>query len=121
MSTTYAELRERLKENLDDLTVQLADMQSQVREEGVGYSNHMADAGTEVFEQELDVSLARQLRQNYASVQHALEKFDDGTYGICESCGASIELARLEAIPEASCCLDCQSRRESTRGRESRR
>jgi DnaK suppressor protein len=121
MPITYAELRKQLEENLDDLDQQLTDMQSQVREEGVGYSNHMADAGTEVFEQELDVSLARQLKQSHETVQHALEKFDDGTYGICESCGASIELARLEALPEARYCLDCQSRRETTRGRESRR
>jgi DnaK suppressor protein len=121
MPITYAELRERLEENLVDLHTQLADLQSQVREEGVGYSNHMADAGTEVFEQELDVSLARQLKQSYDAVHHALGKFDDGTYGICESCGASIELARLEAIPEARCCLECQSRRETTRGREPRR
>ncbi len=56
-----------------------------MREDGVGYSNHMADAGTEVFEQERDLSLAKQMQHTYRNVEVALEKFDDGTYGICSS------------------------------------
>ena len=115
MPVTYAELRRRLEEKKGDLRAQLDDVQREVREDGVGYSNHMADAGTEVFEQERDLGLAQQMQQSYKNVLAALEKFDDGTYGICESCGVRIELARLEAVPEAGYCLDCQSRRENRR------
>lgn len=115
MPVTYAELRHRLETKKEELKAQLDDMQREVREEGVGYSNHMADAGTEVFEQERDMGLARRLQTFYDDVRDALEKFEDGTYGICESCGVRIELARLEAAPEARYCLECQSRRENRR------
>jgi len=115
MPVTYAELRRRLEEKKRELRSQLDDVQREVREDGVGYSNHMADAGTEVFEQERDFSLAQQMLQSYKNVDYALARFEDGTYGICESCGARIELARLEVVPEASYCLECQSRREHRR------
>ncbi len=115
MPVTYGTLRERLGQTASRLEEQLADIQSVVREDGVGYSNHMADSGSEVFEQEMDVSVGRRLELAYGDVKRALEKFEDGTYGICESCGGIIEIARLEAIPEARYCMACQSRREMTR------
>jgi RNA polymerase-binding transcription factor DksA len=104
-----------LQDNAEHLRGQLAALQGEVREEGVGYSNHMADAGTEVFEQERDLGLAQQLKTSLSDIERALGRFEDGTYGICESCGTRIELARLEAVPEARCCLACQTRRESRR------
>jgi DnaK suppressor protein len=115
MPVNYAELRRRLEVSENHLRTQVDDIQREVREEGVGYSNHMADAGTEVFEQQLDLGLSRQLQHSHSDVQRALTKFDDGTYGICESCGTLIELARLEVVPEARCCLECQTRLENRR------
>lgn len=115
MPVTYDELHKQLLEQKEQLAAQLATMARSVREDGVGYSNHMADAGTEVFEQARDVSLARQLTRLSEDVEHALRKFEDGTYGICEECGTIIELARLEALPSARLCMHCQSRREGMR------
>ena len=115
MPVTYNELRKQLLVQERDLAAQLEAMEHSVREDGVGYSNHMADVGTEVFEQARDVSLARQLRRSLEDVERALSKFNDGTYGICETCGTIIELARLEALPSARMCMQCQSRREGSR------
>jgi DnaK suppressor protein len=115
MPVTYADLRRRLEEKQVELQTQLADMQREVREDSVGYGNHMADVGTEVFEQELDWGLARHLETLLGRVKDADAKFEDGTYGICESCGERIELARLEAMPEAPYCVDCQTRLENRR------
>ncbi|HOT91045.1 MAG TPA: TraR/DksA C4-type zinc finger protein [Anaerolineae bacterium] len=115
MPANYNELHQVLLEQRQHLLSQLDTIAHTVREDGVGYSNHMADVGTEVFEQARDVSLARQLKRSLESIEHALSKFDDGTYGICEMCGAIIELARLEALPSAQYCMQCQSRREGTR------
>ncbi len=115
MPITYMELHQQLVETEKDLQAQVNNMASIVREDGVGYSNHMADAATEVFEQERDVSLARQLSRSLEDVHRALRKFEDGTYGICESCGTIIELARLEALPAARYCMRCQSRHEAQR------
>ncbi len=115
MTVTYDALHQQLLEKQQHLQGQLEDTESAVREEGVGYSNHMADAGTEVFEQARDVSVARQLKRSLSDVHHALSKFKDGTFGICEGCGSIIELARLEALPSARMCLECQSHREGKR------
>lgn len=48
------------------------------------------------------------------SVRHALTKFDDGRYGVCESCGEPIGLSRLSARPEARFCISCQTNREKS-------
>jgi RNA polymerase-binding transcription factor DksA len=115
MPATYKELQQQLLETEQDLRMQLEATKRIVREDGVGYSNHMADAGTEVFEQARDVSVARQLERSLEDVVYALQKFEDSTYGICESCGTIIELARLEALPSARYCMRCQSRHEAKR------
>ncbi len=115
MPVTYDELHQQLWEQAKELKAQLEALQRSVREEGVGYSNHMADVGSEVFEQARDVSLSKTLRHSLEDVEAALHKFDDGTYGICESCGTIIELARLEALPSARYCMQCQSRHEGKR------
>lgn len=115
MPATYDDLHAQLLQLHTELDEQLSTLDSEVREEGVGYSNHMADAASEVFEQAREVSLRRQLERSFEDVQRALGKFDDGTYGICESCGAPIDLARLEAVPAARYCVRCQTRLEGKR------
>jgi DnaK suppressor protein len=49
-------------------------------------------------------------------LRHALAKFDDASYGLCEACGADIGFSRLQARPEASLCIACQTRRERAQG-----
>lgn len=45
-------------------------------------------------------------------IDHALEKLDQGTYGICEDCGTEISEQRLKAIPFAIYCVECKQKRE---------
>ena len=45
-------------------------------------------------------------------LRHALAKFDDGSYGLCEECGNDIGYSRLQARPEARLCIACQTRFE---------
>ena len=45
-------------------------------------------------------------------LRHALAKFDDGGYGVCEECGGEIGFSRLQARPEARLCIACQTRLE---------
>jgi DnaK suppressor protein len=45
-------------------------------------------------------------------LRHALAKFDDGSYGLCEECGNDIGFSRLQARPEARLCITCQTRLE---------
>lgn len=115
MPKTYDELHEILLKKKKDLERQLTTIESKTSEEGVGYSNHMADAGTDVFEQGRNVGLVRQLTRSLEDVRHALKKFKDGTFGICESCGGIINIPRLEVYPEARYCMPCASRIEGQR------
>ncbi|MGC9357287.1 MAG: TraR/DksA family transcriptional regulator [Anaerolineae bacterium] len=115
MPLTYDEIHQLLLDQEEDLKDQLTTIESEVREEGVGYSNHMADAGSDVFEQARNVGLRQQLQRSLENIQRALGKFEDGTYGICESCGGIIDLPRLEALPAARYCVRCQTRLEGKR------
>ena len=112
MPLTYNELHQLLLEQEQELEGRLVTIKAQVREDGVGYSNHMADAGTEVFEQTRDVVMRKQVQRSLKDVRQALTKFTDGTYGICESCGGRIDIPRLEAVPATHYCLRCQARFE---------
>lgn len=78
----------------------------------VGGGNHMADDGTEAFDQTVGMALKRETKEALQKVERALAKFENGTYGICESCGGRIDRARLEALPHAVYCMECQNRRE---------
>lgn len=78
-------------------------------------SQHPADAGTELFEREKNMTLQRNLQASLQEVNEALHKFDAGTYGICEECGKEIPEKRLVALPEATHCIECQSKLEQRR------
>lgn len=80
--------------------------------DSMGYGNHMADDGTEAFEQSKGLSLQRTIQHRLTAVNDALRKFEEGRYGICEDCGQSIDWARLEALPAARYCIRCQQRQE---------
>jgi DnaK suppressor protein len=54
-------------------------------------------------------------RQEMAEIQAALARIDAGTYGICDTCGAVISLARLAALPMARRCVRCQGLMEKGR------
>ncbi|MCP4542830.1 MAG: hypothetical protein GY832_37385 [Chloroflexi bacterium] len=111
MPFSYERVRQELLEEQTKLKEQLKRLES-VEYESVGYSNHMADDGTEAFEQAVGVALQRKVETSLEEVGHALAKLDNGTFGLCEACGARVDRARLEALPHARHCLACQSRTE---------
>lgn len=76
-------------------------------------TNHPADSGTELFEREKDLALQENLEGMLAQIHDALLKIDEGTYGLCDRCGRPIAEARLEALPYATFCIECQSRLEA--------
>ena len=111
MPFSYERMRQELLKERAELQEQLERLES-VEYESVGYGNHMADDGTVAFEQAVDVALQRQVESTLEKVDRALAKLDNGTFGLCEACGARIDRARLEALPRARNCLNCQSRKE---------
>ena len=116
MPFSYERARKELLEEQAKLKKQFQQLESG-KYEGVGHGNHMADDGTEAFEQAVDVALRRKINASLKKVERALTKFKDGTYGICETCGGRIDRARLEALPQATHCMDCQAQHEHGRKR----
>ncbi len=76
---------------------------------------HMADLGSDNFEQEFTLSLMENEEVTLVAVEAALERIDLGTYGECEECGQKIPKSRLQAIPYTALCVKCASAME-TRG-----
>lgn len=66
-----------------------------------------ADAGSLKFEYEKELSLERNAIDLLHKVEHALQRVESGGYGICESCGEAIPVARLEVLPYATLCVAC--------------
>lgn len=64
-------------------------------------------------QQSMAQSAQRQVENRLRRVNKALAKLISGDYGYCDSCGNDIEVSRLDVQPEAPCCFDCQSRRET--------
>jgi DnaK suppressor protein len=68
-----------------------------------------AAAATQVFEQQRDLALRDRSGQHLELVDAALARLEDGTFGTCLRCGKPIAPARLEALPWAAHCIDCQA------------
>lgn len=68
---------------------------------------HMADLGSDNFEQEFTLSLMQTEGGTLDSIEAALEKIEDGVYGLCEECNQPISKTRLNAIPYAPLCIKC--------------
>jgi DnaK suppressor protein len=77
----------------------------------VQFGDGFADAGAATAERTEVLGIVESLKEQLDSVDAALRKVDDGSYGICSNCGKPISEARLEGKPESIFCIDCQSKR----------
>lgn len=98
----------RLREEIDDAETDIADM---LRAGDTG-GEDQADTGSKTFEREHEMSLAASHREMLSQTERALQRIEDSTYGVCESCGNPIGKARLQAFPRATLCVQCKQRQE---------
>ena len=125
VTTGFNLLRSRLESEQKHLTEQLKQLKASLRpvderREGSPFGKREEEA-TEALELEKRLAMERRLKQQLADVEHALHKFEQGTYGICDICGQPIEPARLEALPQASLCLTCKAKQaKEAKGKPSR-
>jgi DnaK suppressor protein len=111
MTVLHEKLKKQLKEEHKRLKAELSAFP--VSDRGaIGYSTHQADDATEAFEQAKGLTLRQNTERLLQQVESALARFEDGTYGLCGDCGCPIDPARLEALPYAPLCLNCQSKQE---------
>ncbi len=74
---------------------------------------HMADAGSDNFEQEFTLSLMANEGDTLQRIEGALERIEDGVYGSCEECAGVIPKTRLNAIPYTPFCVKCAEKLQS--------
>jgi len=103
------EERARLIENARRLRRHASDSdQADEASELSDYDDHPADAATDTFEREKEMAINANLDYLLQKVDRALEKIEAGTYGLCDRCGGKIGRERLEALPHAVFCIECQ-------------
>ncbi len=76
------------------------------------YRTHIADLGSDTYQKEIAAYLTTQETQILMKIDKALRKIEEGSYGKCERCDKEIGIPRLEAIPYAEFCIDCQKELE---------
>jgi len=112
------ELKRRLEVLRDDLAVEIARERADLavdpesRGEDITPSQHPADVASDLFARESLLASERELEEDASAVEDALRRVRKGTYGICEDCGHPIATERLEVLPQAARCVDCQRRKE---------
>jgi len=109
---SYRELLVSLRSRLNGDVTHLADeaLRSTGGEASGSLSNaplHMADLGTDNFEQEFTLSLLQNQEQALDEIRDALGRLDNGTFGQCEECRQPIPKARLQALPYTRHCVEC--------------
>ena len=112
-ATRYKKMREQLETEHKRMAAELAQLQtnastSEERREGSPFGKREEEA-TETLELEKRLALENRVRQEMAMVEHALDKFEKGTYGMCDNCGQAIDPERLEVLPQASLCMNCKA------------
>jgi DnaK suppressor protein len=73
----------------------------------VAFGKRVGDGTTEAVERITSTATARSIFASIEAIDSALAKIEAGTYGVCETCGAAIPMARLEALPASSLCVQC--------------
>jgi DnaK suppressor protein len=120
----HAEL-ESFRQVLSDLRARLRGDLSQMTDEALrrdqpdssgNLSNvplHMADVGTENYDQEFTLGLIESEQGTLDEINEALARIEAGTFGHCEECGELIAKPRLQALPYARHCIQCARKLES--------
>jgi DnaK suppressor protein len=106
------------KKRLEDLRAQVTRaLQGSKKEvtspdEAKGYSQHSADEGTDDFVKNISLEVTNKEFGVLRQIDRALEKIEEGTYGVCDLSGEEIPLKRLEAVPYATMTVKAQERYE---------
>jgi len=108
-----------LRSHLEQERMRLAQKLEQIKarsystnERGGSWFGERDEQSHEATEVRSHLSSEENLREHLTRVEYALHKSDEGTYGLCDDCGRSIDPARLQALPHANLCFNCKTLRE---------
>jgi DnaK suppressor protein len=106
-----AEIERVLRERAQALDVRLTGMAAPPeRGSGISFGKRIGDGTTEAVRRLTEVGVGGALETSQARVVRALEKLEEGTYGVCDACGEPIAPARLRFAPESVLCVACAGR-----------
>jgi DnaK suppressor protein len=92
----------RLIDDLDSFT--------DARKDGATDDEHDPEGPTLAFERSQSTAILEQTRQHFAQIESAMLRLDDGSFGVCATCGKDIPFARLEVRPYSTQCVNCASK-----------
>lgn len=110
-------MRQILIMRRDALRTALAGDLSLLKELRAQTAGDVVDAALDSAQDEISSQLAEVESRELASIENALQRMREGQYGVCEGCGCSIPMARLNALPYATLCINCQREQENYGGR----
>ena len=105
-------MRQILIMRRDALRTALAGDLSLLKELRAQAAGDVVDAALDSAQNEISSQLAEVESRELGCIENALERMRDGQYGVCEACSCSIPMARLNALPYATMCIDCQREQE---------
>ena len=117
-ATSLIQFKTSLEHSKSELLAQLARADRQARANGDKQSD-AADLSTESLDREFLFAQADACRRKLRTIEQALSRFAEGTFGVCDRCGDDIRDARLRAIPWARYCVRCQEKLETRRNEPS--
>lgn len=108
----WAELTAEVLRLGEEITSSERSLAGLMRDSGDGAGDDQADTGTKNITREHELALAANAREMLTQYEHALQRLDAGTYGLCENCGDPIGKARMRAFPRATLCVECKQKQE---------
>lgn len=108
------DVKRRLLKEYERLSTRLSSLVDKGKALWDEYGNKDEENAAEVSEFQDKLSLEKNLEKSISDVQTALKHVDEGTYGICQTCGKPIEEKRLEIAPSATTCVSCVKKARST-------
>ena len=108
MTIDADEIRTTLTMRRDETRARVAELAKKPElGEAQGFGKRIGDGTTEAISRLTDIGVGRSLEAGLARTERALAKLDDGTYGLCDSCGSPIPERRLGAMPDSVLCVTC--------------
>jgi DnaK suppressor protein len=104
----FQALRQRLQNQRDEILNMYKQDLRAGQESADDGTEDIVDRANNAYNRELMFSLSDAERNTLLQIENALRRMDEGTYGRCSNCGQNIALPRLEALPWARFCVDCQ-------------
>ncbi len=109
-------IRDELEARRDRVRQRLAVLSERPeRGSAVGFGKRIGDGTSEAVSRLTDIGVGDSLERGLDRTERALAKLDDGTYGMCDGCGAPIARGRLAAMPDGVLCLQCATSQRRVR------